>query len=636
MAHMALLESINGPADLRRLSRSEAVQLAAEIREFLIHNVSRTGGHLGPNLGVVELTMAIHRVFDSPTDPVIFDTGHQSYVHKILTGRRDQFETLRQRGGLSGYPSRAESPHDWMENSHASTSLSWAEGLARGFHLRGEQRSVVAVIGDGALTGGMAWEALNNIAVDAELPMVIVVNDNGRSYTPTVGGLAVQLSGMRTDRRYEQLLDLIKRNLSRAPLVGKQAYDVLHGVKTGIKDILAPQGMFSDLGLKYLGPIDGHDLGAVETALQQAKGYGAPVLVHCITRKGKGFLAAENHEEDQFHAVGQIDAHTGEPLASVTPATWTSVFADELVAVGAEHPDVVAITAAMLHPTGLNRFAAQYPQRVFDVGIAEQHAMASAAGLAAAGLHPVVAIYATFLNRAFDQLLMDVAMHGLGVTVVLDRAGVTGSDGASHNGMWDLNILQAVPGLHLAAPRDATRLREALRHSVSIDDAPSVIRFSKERIPDDLPAVRHQDGFDLLRVDDAARVLIVGHGQMMGLAMDVAHRLSEQGIGVQVVDPLWALPVNPALVSLASEQELVVSIEDGLAVGGLGARLGQELRAVGAQTRLLTFGVPAQFLEHASRGELLTEMGLTGQDISRQVIETLVGTTDTLEMPIAP
>lgn len=636
MAHMALLESINGPADLRRLSSAEAVQLAAEIREFLITHVSRTGGHLGPNLGVVELTMAIHRVFDSPHDPVIFDTGHQSYVHKILTGRRDQFETLRQRGGLSGYPSRVESPHDWMENSHASTSLSWAEGLARGFHLRGEQRTVVAVIGDGALTGGMAWEALNNISVDAELPMVIVVNDNGRSYTPTVGGLAVQLAGMRTDRRYEQLLEVIKRNLSRAPLVGRQAYDVLHGVKTGIKDILAPQGMFSDLGLKYVGPIDGHDLNAVETALQQAKGYGAPVLVHCITRKGKGFLAAENHEEDQFHAVGQIDAHTGEPLSSVTPATWTSVFADELVAIGADHPEVVAITAAMLHPTGLNRFAAQYPQRVFDVGIAEQHAVASAAGLAAAGLHPVVAIYATFLNRAFDQLLMDVAMHGLGVTLVLDRAGVTGSDGASHNGMWDLSILQAVPGLHLAAPRDATRLREALRQAVSISDAPSVIRFSKERIPDDLPAIRHQDGFDVLRVDDQARVLVVGHGQMMGLAMEVAARLREQGIGVQVVDPLWALPVNPALVNHAAEYELVVSIEDGLVVGGLGARLGHELRQVGSAARLLTFGVWAKFLEHASRGELLTEMGLTGQDISREVVETLVGTSESLEMTIAP
>ncbi|NLT30237.1 MAG: 1-deoxy-D-xylulose-5-phosphate synthase [Propionibacterium sp.] len=632
---MALLESISGPADLRGLSRPELTQLAQEIREFLITHVSRTGGHLGPNLGVVELTMAIHRVFDSPTDPVIFDTGHQSYVHKMLTGRMDRFDTLRQRGGISGYPSRAESDHDWVENSHASTSLSWAEGLARGFKLRGEQRTVVAVIGDGALTGGMAWEALNNIAVDVDLPMVIVVNDNGRSYTPTVGGLAVQLAGMRTDRRYEQLLDLIKRNLRGTPLVGKQAYDVLHGVKTGIKDVLAPQGMFSDLGLKYVGPIDGHDLAAVEKALHQAKGFGAPVLVHCITRKGKGFLAAENHEEDRFHAVGQIDAHTGEPLASVTPETWTSVFADELVELGGRHPEIVAITAAMLHPTGLNRFAARYPQRTFDVGIAEQHALASAAGLAASGLHPVVAVYATFLNRAFDQLLMDVAMHELGVTIVLDRAGITGPDGASHNGMWDLALLQTVPGLHLSAPRDGTRLREALAHSIGIDNAPSVIRFSKERIPDDIDPVSHRDGMDVLLADPEPRVLVVGYGQMAGTALDVADRLQQQGIAVQVVDPLWALPVNPHLVGLAAEHDLVVSIEDGLVVGGLGTRLGQELRNRSATTPLLTFGVPLSFPAHASRAELLEGMGLTGQEIAREVIEALAD-ADAREIPAMP
>ncbi|MGJ3509537.1 1-deoxy-D-xylulose-5-phosphate synthase [Enemella sp. A6] len=631
---MALLESITGPADLRGLSRTELGHLAEEIREFLITHVSRTGGHLGPNLGVVELTMAIHRVFDSPHDPVIFDTGHQSYVHKMLTGRMGRFDTLRQRGGISGYPNRSESEHDWMENSHASTSLSWAEGLARGFRLRGEDRTVVAVIGDGALTGGMAWEALNNIAVDVDLPMVIVVNDNGRSYTPTVGGIAVQLAGLRTDRRYEQLLELVKRNLRGTPLVGKQAYDVLHGVKVGVKDILSPQGMFSDLGLKYVGPIDGHDLAAVERALQQAKGFGAPVLVHCITRKGKGFQAAENHEEDRFHAVGQIDAHTGEPLSSVTPATWTSVFADELVELGAEHPGIVAITAAMLHPTGLNRFAARYPERTFDVGIAEQHAVTSAAGLAAAGLHPVVAVYATFLNRAFDQVLMDVAMHQLGVTFVLDRAGITGPDGASHNGMWDLALLQAVPGLQLAAPRDGTRLREALARAVTIDDAPTVIRFSKERIPDDIEAIAHRDGIDVLLADPEPRVLVIGHGQMAGTALAVAERLQHQGIGVQVVDPLWALPVNPHLIELTGHHELVVSIEDGVVVGGLGARLGQEMGTHRIDTPLLTFGVPLGFPEHASRAELLEEMGLTGQQIARQVIEALVDSDNPADLPV--
>lgn len=621
LAPMPHLDRIHQPADLRALDRTEVVELADEIREFLITSVSRTGGHLGPNLGVVELTLALHRVFESPRDPIVFDTGHQSYVHKLLTGRRAGFDRLRTAGGLSGYPSREESEHDWVENSHASTALSWADGLAKAKLLKGEEGTVVAVVGDGSLTGGMAWEALNNIAFQPDLPLVVVINDNGRSYTPTVGGIANQLAALRTDRRYEAVLDLVRRSVNRAPLVGRTAYELLHGVKIGLKDVLAPQGMFSDLGLKYVGPIDGHDVDAVERALKQARRFGGPVLVHCLTVKGKGFSAAERHEEDRFHAVGQIDAHTGEPLSSVVAHTWTNVFAETMVELGDKHPDLVAITAAMLHPTGLNQFAAAHPGRTFDVGIAEQHALTAAAGLASSGLHPVVAVYSTFLNRAFDQLLMDVALHRQGVTVVLDRAGVTGTDGASHNGMWDHSICGIVPGLQLAAPRDGRRLREALAHAVTVDDAPTVVRFSKEKVPDDIEAVAHRDGLDLLHTDADPRVLVVGHGQMVGTALDVAARLGQQGIPATVVDPLWALPVKESLVRLAAEHELVISIEDSGVVGGLGSRLLLEMAAAGVTTPVQVCGIPQEFLPHASRAELLEEIGLTAPAIARRAVE---------------
>uniref|UniRef100_UPI00333E457D 1-deoxy-D-xylulose-5-phosphate synthase n=1 Tax=Tessaracoccus lapidicaptus TaxID=1427523 RepID=UPI00333E457D len=517
MEPMSVLETITSPRDLRALSRRQLVQLAAEIRSFLITKVSRTGGHLGPNLGVVELTMAIHRVFDSPRDPIIFDTGHQSYVHKILTGRAAGFDQLRQRGGLSGYPEPAESEHDWVANSHASTALSWAEGLAKGFRLRGEARTVVAVVGDGALTGGMAWEALNNIAARQDLRLVIVVNDNGRSYTPTVGGLANHLAGLRTDRRYEKTLTLIKRTVTGMPLVGRPVYDLMHGFKTGVKDVLAPQSMFSDLGIKYMGPLDGHDIASLTNHLEQARHFGGPVIVHCVTRKGRGFQAAEEHEEDQFHAVGRINEITGEPLSASVQATWTDAFAEAMVHIGQRRPDVVAVTAAMLHPTGLGRFAAAFPDRIFDVGIAEQHAIVSAAGLARSGLHPVVALYATFVNRAFDQVLMDAALHRTGMTIALDRAGVTGTDGPSHNGMWDMTLLGLIPGLQLAAPRDQARLVAALDRAVDVTDAVTVVRYSKERLPDAIEKVAHVgDGLsrvDVLRRSEGARLLIAGYGQ---------------------------------------------------------------------------------------------------------------------------
>lgn len=624
MAIMSLLESISSPRDLRALSRRQLEQLADEIRSFLITKVSRTGGHLGPNLGVVELTLAIHKVFNSPTDPVIFDTGHQSYVHKIITGRAGGFDSLRQKGGLSGYPEPAESEHDWVANSHASTSLSWAEGLAKGIRLRGEDRTVVAVIGDGALTGGMAWEALNNIADNDDLRLVVIVNDNGRSYTPTVGGLANHLAGLRTDHRYEKTLSLIKRTVTRLPLIGRPAYDLLHGFKTGVKDVLAPQSMFSDLGIKYTGPIDGHDITALTNHLEQARQYGGPVIVHCVTRKGRGFQAAEENEEDRFHAIGKINEFTGEPLSASVQATWTDAVAEAMVQLGQRRQDVVAITAAMLNPVGFGRFAAAFPDRIFDVGIAEQHAIVSAAGMAKAGLHPVVALYATFLNRAFDQVLMDAALHKTGITILLDRAGITGSDGPSHNGMWDMSLMGIVPGVQLAAPRDQTRLVEALDRAVDVDDAVTVIRYSKERLPDEINEVAHVgEGLgrvDVLRRAEGARVLVVGYGQFVGTALSVAERLNDQGVAATVVDPLWALPVSAELTSMASDFDVVLTLEDNLVEGGVGQRLRARLADEGAAAKVLTFGIPQAFLAPGSRDEVLEEIGLTAAQVSMQAL----------------
>lgn len=623
---MALLDRIHKPSDLRTLTAEELRSLAQEIRQFLVTNVARTGGHLGPNLGVVELTMAIHLVFDSPKDPIVFDVGHQSYVHKILTGRAGGFGRLRQKGGLSGYPNRGESEHDWFENSHASAGLSWSEGMARAFALTGQRdRTVVTVVGDGALTGGMAWEALNNIADEPELPMVIVVNDNGRSYSPTVGGLSRQLSGLRTDPRYERAMESLKANVSRTPLVGRPAYDLLHGLKIGLKDVLAPQGLFSDLGLKYIGPIDGHDLEALTVAMRQAKGFGGPVIVHAITRKGKGFAPAENHERDRFHAIGRIDECTGESLTPSVEATWTDAFGAELVALGAEREDIVALTAAMLHPVGLGRFAAAHPDRVFDVGIAEQHAMGAAAGMARAGLHPIVAVYSSFLNRAFDQLLLDVGMHHLGVTVVLDRAGVTGSDGASHDGVWDCSIAGLVPGIHLACPRDAVRLRAALREAVDIDDAPSLIRYSKDKLPDPIEAVDRRGGVDVLARGECPEVLLIGFGQLTGTALGVARILAARGLSVTVVDPLWALPVAEPLLAMAAEHALVVTIEDNQVVGGLGSQLGLALDAAGIEVPMRQFGIPQEYLPVATRAEVLSDLGLTAEPIAESVAATWNG-----------
>ncbi|MFE4049607.1 1-deoxy-D-xylulose-5-phosphate synthase [Streptomyces sp. YIM B13518] len=617
---MPLLTRIRGPRDLDRLTLEELDQLAGEIRTFLVDAVSKTGGHLGPNLGVVELTIALHRVFESPKDKVLWDTGHQSYVHKLLTGRQD-FSRLKMKGGLSGYPSQAESEHDVIENSHASTVLGWADGIAKANQImKRDDSHVVAVIGDGALTGGMAWEALNNIADAKDRPLVIVVNDNERSYSPTIGGLANHLATLRTTDGYERFLTRTKDLLERTPVVGQALYDTLHGAKKGLKDFIAPQGMFEDLGLKYVGPIDGHDIEALESALARAKRFNGPVIVHCLTEKGRGYQPALQDEADRFHAVGRIHPDTGLPIAT-SGADWTSVFGDEMVKLGEEREDVVAITAAMLQPVGLDRFAKRFPDRVYDVGIAEQHGAVSAAGLAHAGVHPVFAVYATFLNRAFDQVLMDVALHRCGVTFVLDRAGVTGTDGASHNGMWDMSILQVVPGLRLAAPRDADQVRAQLREAVAVEDAPTVVRFSKGAVGPAVPAVGRVGGMDVLREPgtDAPDVLLVSVGALAPMCLEIAALLDRQGISTTVVDPRWVKPVDEAMAPLAEKHRVVVTVEDNSRVGGVGSTIAQALRDAGVDVPLRDFGIPPRFLDHASRAEVMTEIGLTAPDVARQV-----------------
>jgi 1-deoxy-D-xylulose-5-phosphate synthase len=615
-----VLRSVRGPAELRRLSSEQLIALAAEIRGELVACVSRTGGHLGPNLGVVELTIALHRVFDSPHDTLIWDTGHQAYVHKLLTGRHDGWERLKLTGGPSGYPSRSESPHDHVENSHASTSLSWADGVARAYALTGQRRHVVAVIGDGALTGGMAWEALNNIAAAKDRNLVIVVNDNGRSYSPTIGGVADRLSSLRLQPGYERALEAGKHALARTPLVGGAVYAALHALKAGVKDALAPQELFSDLGIKYFGPVEGHNVAAVESALRRARGFGGPVIVHVVTQKGRGYPPAENDEAEQMHSPAAFDPVTGLPTAPPTVG-WTAVFADELVKIGAAREDVVAITAAMLGPTGLVPFSEAFPQRTFDVGIAEQHALTAAAGLAYAGMHPVVALYSTFLNRAFDQLLMDVALHRQGVTLVLDRAGVTGNDGPSHNGMWDLSLLGIVPGIRVAAPRDAATLREELAEAVAVDDGPTAIRYPKGAVIESVPAVRRVDGVDVLHEGGAPAVLLVCAGAFAQLGVAAADRLAHQGVSVTVVDPRWVLPIPSALVPMAREHRLVVALSDSGRHGGFGSALADALRAAECDVPVRDLAIPQQFLDHGSRSDVLAAVGLGEQDVARRITE---------------
>jgi len=616
-----MLESIKGPADLRPLSYEQLKLLSDEIRQFLITKVSKTGGHLGPNLGVVELTIAIHRTFDSPKDVVLFDTGHQSYVHKILTGRADKFDGLRQRGGIAGYPNRGESEHDVIENSHASTALSWGDGISRGFTITNQRdRSVVVVVGDGALTGGMSWEALNNIAASDDRNLVIIVNDNERSYSPTIGGLATYLATLRVTRGYEKFLDWGKEVLTNTPVVGNPIYETLHGMKKGIKDIIAPQGMFEDLGLKYVGPIDGHDLVAMERALTQAKEFGEPVLVHVITEKGKGHQPAVADEAEKFHAVGIVDPETGAPLGK-SAKSWTDIFSEELMAVAEEREDIVALTAAMLGPTGLDKFQEKFPERTIDVGIAEQHAVTSAAGLAFTGLHPVFAVYSTFLNRAFDQLLLDVALHKAGVTFVLDRSGVTGDDGPSHHGIWDLALTGIIPTMRVAAPRDATRLRETLREALDVSDAPTALRFPKGAVQKDIPAFERRDGVDVLYRGESADVLLVSIGAMASIAVEVASQAYREGVGVTVIDPRWVKPIPDSLITMARRYKSVVVLEDGIKHAGIASSISEQFRQAGLNIALHSIGVPLEFIEHSKRAEIFDDLGINAQKISRDIVE---------------
>jgi 1-deoxy-D-xylulose-5-phosphate synthase len=615
-----MLESIKGPADLRALSLEQLTLLSAEIRQFLITKVSKTGGHLGPNLGVVELTIAIHRTFNSPKDVVLFDTGHQSYVHKILTGRADKFDGLRQRGGIAGYPNRGESEHDVIENSHASTALSWGDGISRGFAITNQRdRNVVVVVGDGALTGGMSWEALNNIAASDDRNLVIIVNDNERSYSPTIGGLATYLATLRVTRGYEKFLDWGKEVLTNTPVVGNPIYETLHGMKKGIKDIIAPQGMFEDLGLKYVGPIDGHDLVAMERALTQAKEFGEPVLVHVITEKGKGHQPAVADEAEKFHAVGVVDPETGVPLGKSTKS-WTDIFSEELIAVAEEREDVVALTAAMLGPTGLDKFQEKFPDRTIDVGIAEQHAVTSAAGLAFTGLHPVFAVYSTFLNRAFDQLLLDVALHKAGVTFVLDRSGITGDDGPSHHGIWDLALTGIIPTMRVAAPRDATRLRETLREALDVNDAPTALRFPKGAVQKDIPAFERRDGIDVLYRGESADVLLVSIGAMASIAVEAASQAYREGVGVTVIDPRWVKPIPDSLITMARRYKSVVVLEDGIKHAGIASSISEQFRQAGLNIALHSIGVPLEFIEHSKRAEILDDLGINAQTISRDIV----------------
>ena len=623
---MSLLSSIKSPEDLKTLTLSQMEELAQEIREYLIETIAATGGHLGPNLGVVELTLAIHRVFDSPQDSVIFDTGHQSYVHKLVTGRSD-LSSIRTKDGIAGYPQRSESIHDVVESSHASSSLSWADGISRAYKLTGQSsRAVVAVIGDGALTGGMAWEALNNITDDNDRKLIIVVNDNGRSYAPTIGGLARYLNNVRTEPFYKRMYRASRRFFSHFGPVGRLAYATLRGAGKGLLGSFTPKSMFPNLDLKYIGPIDGHDQEAMEQALRQAENYGAPVIVHAITQKGRGFPLAEDDVDDQFHAVGQIDPKTGKSLESSTAPSWTSIFSDEILSIARSNEKVVGLTGAMLIPVGLHKFAAEFPERVFDVGIAEQHAVASSAGLAFGGLHPVVAVYATFMNRAFDQVLMDVALHKAGVTFVLDRAGVTGPDGASHHGMWDLALLQIVPGIEIAAPRDAIRLKEELAEAIAINDRPTVLRFPKGAAPLDIPALKRlSDGVEVLAEAPSKDVLLVAVGAMATIAIKIAELLQAHGIGATVIDPRWVVPVRQSVIDLAKDHRLVVTLEDGVRVGGIGTRIRQDLRAAQVDTALNELGLPDEFLEHASRAEILERVGLTAQNITQEIVAQVLG-----------
>ena len=616
-----ILDRIGAPADLRSLSDGDLHALAEEIRQFLVQTVSRTGGHLGPNLGVVELTLALHRVFDSPRDRILWDTGHQAYVHKLLTRPREGFARLRKLGGMSGYPNRTESEHDFIENSHASTGLSYAAGMAEAARRQPAAGRVIVVVGDGALTGGMAYEALNNIG-HRKTPVIIVVNDNGRSYAPTVGGLAQHLAQQLTvlNPSYHRTKNRVDRMLRGVP-AGDKAIEAGRRIKESLKELVAPRTFFEYLGIKYTGPIDGHNIEDVERTLRQVSRLGGPAVVHVITTKGRGYGPAEEDEIDHLHGVSAFDVVTAQPLSRRT--SYTDVFGEALVEEAEREPRLVAITAAMGSSAGLGPFAERFPERFYDVGIAEQHAVTFAAGLAVAGLRPVIAIYSTFLQRALDQVMMDVCLHKLPVTFVLDRAGITGDDGPSHHGIFDLTFLRAMPGLTLAAASDPQELRDLLHTAITREGGgPFAIRFPKgaageaESQPVRILPVGE---WEVLRQGSAA--LLLATGKLVSVAIEAAALLEADGLPLTVINCRYIKPLDPRLEGWARRHPVVLTLEDNVATGGFGSAVSEALAPLGIPVTVMA--VPDSFIEQGGQSELLKQLGLDSQGVAARVRRTL-------------
>ncbi|MHB8465160.1 MAG: 1-deoxy-D-xylulose-5-phosphate synthase [Acidimicrobiales bacterium] len=608
------MESINSPTDLKALSHDQLTELAAELRDFIVQAVAVTGGHLGSNLGVVELTLAIHRVFDSPRDVILWDTGHQAYVHKIVTGRRDDFTHLRQEGGLSGYPSRGESEHDWVENSHASTILSYAHGLAEAIDVAGTDRRVIAVIGDGSMTGGMAFEALNNLGHSGRR-VVIVLNDNGRSYAPTVSRLSEGVSRLRLHPGVTRRRTRLEQVLRELPAVGPLAYSSLQGLYAAVREVLEPPAFFETLGVRYTGPIDGHDIPGVEDALRAAIAFEGPIVVHVLTQKGKGYPPAEDDDEKNLHDAPVFDPVTGPPLGWSAPKGYTQAFSESLIEAASADTRIHAITAAMPGPTGLLPFQARFPKRFHDVGIAEQHAVTMAAGMAMGGLRPVVAIYSTFFTRAFDQANLDVGLHGLPVVFALDRAGITGDNGPSHHGTLDLALCMRIPGMTVMAPSSVQEVREMLHHALTID-APVSIRWPNgvaRSVPDD--QVGNGLAARLVRSPgESADVCILAVGKLVEAAEEAAEKLEAEGISATVWDVRVVKPLDPVMLADAAHHPLVVTAEDGVRIGGVGSAVAEAIRA-----NVVQLGIPDRYIPQAKPEQILADVGLDGPGIAESV-----------------
>jgi 1-deoxy-D-xylulose-5-phosphate synthase len=618
-----ILDSIHCPEDLRGLSTDELNELSEEIRQFIVAAVTTTGGHLGSNLGVVELTLALHRTFDSPRDVLLWDTGHQAYVHKLVTGRKDSFDRLRQAGGLSGYPNRAESEHDWIENSHASTVLSYAHGLASAFELQGQERQVVAVIGDGALTGGLAYEALNNLGHSGKR-VLIVLNDNGRSYAPTVSHLSSSLTQLRLNPSYVQARQRIRHLLREIPGVGDLAYSSVHGLTSALREVVTPHTFFEALGIRYAGPIDGHDIAGVEQALANAREWPGPIVVHVLTKKGRGYAPAEDDDVQRLHDVKVVTAAS----QSIPPTTYTHAFTRSLLRLAEGDSRVTAITAAMPGPTGLLPFEARFPTRFFDVGIAEQHAVTAAAGMAMAGLRPVVAVYSTFFTRAFDQANLDVGLHGLPVVFVLDRAGITGDDGPSHHGVLDLALGLTIPGMTVFAPSSAAEVEVMLEEALKLD-GPAMIRFPKT-----LPTLPADTGTGeglsarKVRAGDGS-VCVFAVGKMLAVALDAADLLAEEGISVTVWDPRVVSLPDPVMLADALRHELLVTVEDGVRFGGAGMFLADALRNGWSSTvPAVHLGTPRAFLAQGHPEDILASLGLDRTGVAGAIRDARLAQVD--------